>query len=397
MKLFIISSRFPYPLEKGDKLRLYYQIQELSKYFEIVLCCLTDQVVSELGMTRLRPYCRSIHVFRLHKYSVFFQVVKNYFNGLPAQVSYFLNPGIKEKIKDLIRSESPDHIYCQLIRAAEYVKDYPLPKTLDYMDCFSLSTYKRALNTSVWTRWFWNLESRLLKKYELAVYTSFNQHTIISSIDASYISGDNKDIPFTLVSNGLDQRFLKDANATRDIDILFFGNLSYFSNINAVEFLIKEILPALKRRNKTLRIMIAGAQPEKSLIKLIGYHPDSVTLQANVIDAKVIYKRAKIFVAPITLGTGQQNKVLEAIASGCEVVCSEDVSAGLPGLINYISLASSPDEYAELIIKKWDSFDQNRTLRNKAKDFVKENFSWEKNTAPLVELIKTTKLHLGPI
>ncbi|MEO5583804.1 MAG: glycosyltransferase family 4 protein [Saprospiraceae bacterium] len=342
-------------------------------------------------MTRLRPYCKSIHIFRLHKSSVLWQVIKNYFKGLPAQVSYFINSGIKEKITDLIRSESPDHIYCQLIRAAEYVKDYPLPKTLDYMDCFSLSTHKRALNSSVWTQWFWNQESRLLKKYELEVYNHFDQHTMISAVDAAYISGE-KGIPFTLISNGLDQRFLKDANTTRDIDILFFGNLSYFSNINAVEFLIEKILPALQRRNKSLCIMIAGAQPQKSLIKLIGQHLDLVTLQANVIDAKVIYKRAKIFVAPITLGTGQQNKVLEAIASGCEVVCSQDVSAGLPGLINYISLAGSADEYAELIIKKWDSYDQNRILRNNAKEFVKENFSWEKNTAPLVDLLKTEKL-----
>lgn len=345
-------------------------------------------------MTRLRSYCQSIHIFRLHKSSVIFQVIKNYFKGLPAQISYFLNPGIKAKITDLILSESPDHIYCQLIRASEYVKDCPVTKTLDYMDCFSLSNHKRALNSSFWTRWFWKLESRLLRKYELAVYGHFNQHTIISTADAAFISGDKR-IPFTLISNGLDQRFLKEVNTPRDIDILFLGNLSYFSNINAVEFLLKEILPAIKKRNKSLSIMIAGAQPQKSLIKLIGNQGDSVTLQANVIDAKVIYKRAKIFVAPITLGTGQQNKVLEAMASGCEVVCSEDVSAGLPGLVNYISLATSADEYAELIIKKWDSYDQNKLQRNKAKEFVKENFSWEKNTAPLVELLKTTKIDIS--
>jgi polysaccharide biosynthesis protein PslH len=341
-------------------------------------------------MTRLRPYCRSIHVFRLHKSSVMYRVITGYFKGLPAQVSYFLHQGIKEKINDLILSEAPDHIYCQLVRASEYIKDAPLSKTLDYMDSFSLSTHKRALNSSLWTRWFWNLESRLLKKYELEVYRCFNHHTIISPVDAASIRED-QNTPFTLISNGLDQRYLKDVKASRDIDILFLGNLSYFSNINAVEFLVKEILPALKKKNESLRIMIAGAQPQKSLIKLIRRQPESVTLQANVIDAKVIYKRAKIFVAPITLGTGQQNKVLEAIACGCEVVCSEDVSAGLPGLINYISLANTPDEYAELIIKKWEAYDQNTLQRKMAKEFVKENFSWEKNTAPLVELLKTKK------
>jgi hypothetical protein len=36
-KLVVLLSRFPYPLEKGDKLRAFHQIAELSKFFEIYL------------------------------------------------------------------------------------------------------------------------------------------------------------------------------------------------------------------------------------------------------------------------------------------------------------------------------------------------------------------------
>jgi hypothetical protein len=42
MKIFVLLSRFPYPLDKGDKLRAYYQIKELSAFHEIHLCCLDD-------------------------------------------------------------------------------------------------------------------------------------------------------------------------------------------------------------------------------------------------------------------------------------------------------------------------------------------------------------------
>ena len=47
MNLLIISSRFPYPLEKGDKLRLYYQIRELAKWHKITLVSVSDEKVSE--------------------------------------------------------------------------------------------------------------------------------------------------------------------------------------------------------------------------------------------------------------------------------------------------------------------------------------------------------------
>ena len=42
MKIFVLLPRIPYPLEKGDKLRAYHQIRQLSKNNEIVLCALND-------------------------------------------------------------------------------------------------------------------------------------------------------------------------------------------------------------------------------------------------------------------------------------------------------------------------------------------------------------------
>ena len=43
MKIFVLLPRIPYPLEKGDKLRAYNQIKQLSKRHEIVLCALNDK------------------------------------------------------------------------------------------------------------------------------------------------------------------------------------------------------------------------------------------------------------------------------------------------------------------------------------------------------------------
>ena len=60
MKIFVLLSRFPYPLEKGDKLRAFHHIKELSKNNEIVLCALTDQKVKQASIDILSKYCQSI-------------------------------------------------------------------------------------------------------------------------------------------------------------------------------------------------------------------------------------------------------------------------------------------------------------------------------------------------
>jgi len=47
MKIVILTSRFPYPLEKGDKLRVYNFVKEMSKENEITLITLNSGKISE--------------------------------------------------------------------------------------------------------------------------------------------------------------------------------------------------------------------------------------------------------------------------------------------------------------------------------------------------------------
>ena len=47
MKLLILTSRFPFPLNKGDKLRAYHQIKELSKKNNICLISLTEKEIAK--------------------------------------------------------------------------------------------------------------------------------------------------------------------------------------------------------------------------------------------------------------------------------------------------------------------------------------------------------------
>jgi hypothetical protein len=47
MIVIYITSRFPYPINKGDKLRSYYQIKELSKSHEIHLISLSEESISK--------------------------------------------------------------------------------------------------------------------------------------------------------------------------------------------------------------------------------------------------------------------------------------------------------------------------------------------------------------
>ena len=72
MKLLVLLSRVPYPLEKGDKLRAFNQIKELSRKHQIVLFALNDTKLDDKALAELKKYCVAISIVRFSKFTIFF-------------------------------------------------------------------------------------------------------------------------------------------------------------------------------------------------------------------------------------------------------------------------------------------------------------------------------------
>jgi glycosyltransferase involved in cell wall biosynthesis len=389
VKIAIISSRFPFPIDKGDKLRLFHQIKELSSRHQIILISLSDETVGPRARKNLQEYCQKIYVFRLNRMQILFNLFKGLVRGLPAQVAYFFNEGIHGAIQKILLLEKPDHLYCQLIRTAEYGKNHRGFKTLDYMDCFHLSMLKRAVHAGFLMRRVWMEESRRLKKYEIEIYPAFHNHTIISHPDRDAM-GLGTGHPLTVIPNGLDPGYSDHTELSeKDIDLLFLGNLGYFSNRLAVRFLLFDLLPLIDDL-KSLRITIAGARPGYRLKQWIRQKP-GVSLIANPPDTRNIYRRARLFVAPVFAGTGQQNKILEALASGCTVLCTPDVQKALdlpsPGLIR---VAVDANDFASQIRTLLSAGPVPDSQISRARAYLQEHFSWEKNASTLEGLFQNT-------
>jgi len=172
MKIGVLLSRFPYPLEKGDKLRAFHQIKELSRTHEIYLCAISDKKVNETSLNQLLPYCKDIKVIRLNK----FNIVRNLligllFSKLPLQVAYFFKRSAQKEIQAFFANHRVDHIYCQLIRVSEYIKTLnTIPKTLDYMDVLSKGMERRIEKASILLKPFVKIETKRLKKYEHFIF-----------------------------------------------------------------------------------------------------------------------------------------------------------------------------------------------------------------------------------
>lgn len=385
MKIFVLLPRFPYPLEKGDKLRAYNQLKYLSKNHEIHLCALSDIAVESKYIEPVASFCTSVHIVKLSRFSILLNLICTFFSGKPLQVGYFFNRKAKKKIHQFISEIKPDHIYCQLIRVAEYVKDIDIPKTLDYQDVFSKGVERRIQKSTFYWKPLLKLEYKRLLKYEYEAFSWFNNKTIISKPDRDFIPHPEKDC-IEIVINGVDTDFFAPMAIEKEYDLVFIGNLGYPPNINASEYLVKEILPIVQKTKPDIKLVLAGATPHQNVLALKG---ENVHVTGWVEDIRECYAKAKIFIAPMQIGTGLQNKLLEAMAMKIPSITSPLANFALEAKDGKeILVGNSQQEYAEHIIRLLDNADTSETIANNGYSFVRRNYNWDAATKKLEVLIK---------
>ena len=380
----MLVSRFPYPLDKGDKLRAYHQLNELNKHFDVSLVALTDSKVSDANFSKVNEICDELIILKINSWTKIFNMISCLFGSKPIQVGYFYSKTAQKKINEVITQGDFQHIYCQLIRTSEYIKNYHhIPKTIDYMDALSMGIERRIKLQVFYKKWLFKLEARRLKKYEQYIFDYFENHTIISEQDKQLINHPERE-RIICTPNGIDSSFFEKINGTREFDFIFVGNMSYAPNVEAVHLIAKEILPRIP--NSTL--LISGSSPNSS-IKKIAEQNKNIKITGWVDDIRTSYVMGEIFLAPMTIGTGMQNKLLEAMAIGTPCVTTP--------LANNAINAKNREEImvgatTEELISHIEELKSDHALYSKistnASELVRTKFSWEKSIVRLIEIIK---------
>lgn len=381
-KIVVILSRFPYPLDKGDKLRAYHQLQYLSAFHDLYLLVLTEQEVGNEKLAILQPICKRIIQYRLNLADKIFQIGLSVFRQIPVQVGYFFSSRLKRKMHQDIHQLEPDLIYCQLSRTAEYGKDLPYPKIIDFQDAFS-TNYSRIKDQYIGPKkWFYARESALMKKYEINMLTWFDKCTIISEFDRQEIASNSQNL--FVVPNGVDTDYFKTKNLAKTYDILFLGNLSYIPNRQAAIYLIQKICPLLIAYKKDIKILIAGTSPGP----LTQYATSNIDIPGWMPDIRVAYEKSSIFVAPLFSGAGLQNKLLEAMSMELPCITTPIANLSLQATENKdLLLAENEKQFVQQIISLLENATLYTHIKSNASIFVHKNYPWDKANQKLLDLI----------
>ncbi len=386
MKVLFVTPRPPYPPHKGDQLIAHNQIKKLGKYCDIFLVSfITDTTNTEEILKEYKDYCKKIYFIKLSSANKF-SLIKSFFNFKPFQVNFFNRKKHKKQINEIIDFVKPDLIHIQTFRIAELFMDSKIPKTIDLIDAISLNMKRRAKNENIFLKLPFHLESYFCSKYEKKVLDNYNKAFLVSKNDKIHL--DNDEIIINPNGTFIDKKLLDNYEIHRDeFKIMFHGNMNYFPNIEAATYLIKEIYPKLKTTYPDIKIYIVGKNPAPKIKDL--HDGKNIFITGFVDDIMTYLTESLIGVYPLLSGSGMQNKILEALASGLPSVSSQMALNGIENINDtHIYKAKNADEFVEKIIFLKENKYARDELSISGQKFIFNNFSWESNTKNFITLGK---------
>lgn len=164
-------------------------------------------------------------------------------------------------------------------------------------------------------------------------------------------------------------------------NICFIGAFDWQPNIDAVDWVIKEVLPYLRKTYPALNYHIAG----KGSDLISRWQISGVKCHGFVSDSKKFIADHGVFVSGLQAGSGVKMKVLEAMSVAAPMVLSEKSAEGLPEL-KHKQLHQSAQAFANECLTLLDDETARKTDSDANFSYYQQHYFPQKVRADLLHL-----------
>lgn len=296
----------------------------------------------------------------------------------PLEISFYLTKEFRNVVEKLCAENDFDLGIAFFMRTAEYLKNKKFPKILVAEDCrvlYQSRSYNRSSNLMQKLVRIW--EVMKLKKYEPKITSMYDFVTLVTQEDIKEMQKSNPDLKYRLVTNGVDiDRYAPiDLFNQRAKNIIFTGKLSVWANTMMAIKIAREILPKIKERVPDVRLLIVGSNPPKSVRELAC---DYIEIHADVPDLAEFYAKSRVFLHPHDGASGIQNKLLEAMSSGCAVVTTSTGNQGIYARHGIDAMiAKNDNDLIELSVKLLLDEKLASEMSANARKWIIETHTWD--------------------
>ncbi|MBA2524194.1 MAG: glycosyltransferase family 4 protein [Pyrinomonadaceae bacterium] len=215
---------------------------------------------------------------------------------------------------------------------------------------------------------------------EFRIFDKYNYTIAITSKEADLISRHTSKTKISLIPVTLEPCYIPNNYSGY---ALFTVGPNLF-NVQGYLYFAKHVLPQVRRRISSFSLHVTGifynhTPPEPE---------DGIVLRGFVPELKAVYESARFVVCPVFGGTGQQIKIVEAMAHGLPVIAlrfaaeRSPIEHGINGLV-----ANNAEEFADHVVRLWNDRNLCRRLGDAARETIARDFSRAHLTEQLSRMI----------
>ncbi len=402
MRILYLAHRIPYPPNKGEKIRAYHQVKYLAGLHVLDLICLIDDQRDLPHVATLEQLCNRTYAHLIKPLPSKVKGLLTQLAGGSVSVGYYHRAAVQKVVDRWLAESAYDVIICFSSTMAEYVfrtpvlERQPLPRLImDFCDVDSDKWRQYAETARLPLASIYGREHRRMQQYEQKVHHAFDFSILVSRQEADLFAdqvGTGKKI--TVIQNGIDaaffdrrQVFIRNRSQSSVGPIIVFtGAMNYHVNVDGVLWFCSEVLPLIRQAHPQVSFKIVGSNPTTAVKQLAKQ--EGVEVTGFVEDIRPYYAMADVCVAPLRLGRGIQNKVLEAMAMERAVVTTSRANAGIQAVCGkHLLVADEPDAFAVAVSGLLKNEISRAQLGRVARHFVVDHFNWQKKMAEFAELL----------
>ena len=267
----------------------------------------------------------------------------------------FDSAAFHQKLKEILQSETFDFILFEGLFLSPYlqtVRTFSKAKCILRAHNVEWLIWKRlaAATTNSLKKIYLHFLSDRLKRYENKVINNFDAIVAISELDKNLFLKDGCNIPIEVAPTGMNTAKYKNIEQmdADSLSLFHLGSMDWLPNIEAVDWLLKDIWPMIQQKSNKVHLFLAGKNMNP---KYFNIKSENLIVAGEIKDALKFMENKQIMVVPLLSGGGIRIKILEGLAAGKVIVST---STGAEG-INYsdkknILIADTPEDFTKTIL-----------------------------------------------
>lgn len=384
MKILILCSRIPYPLNDGGNLAVNNILEGLLQMGEEVSMLSMNTSKHWVNPNELPAIFQKLHHFSTVD-------VDNSIKPLPAlldliknksyNISRFISPTFERELRKIITSQHFDVVLLEGLFVTPYLA------TIRKFSQAKICYRQHNVEFQIWERlsqeaknplkkWYLNKLATALKSYELKLINQYDGIAAIAPTDKELYQALGCTVPITVIPFGLKlETESKEETATKtDLKCYHLGAMDWQPNIEGVKWLVEEVWPLVIAQAPNASLHLAG---RKFNTNTHYSFQKNVIIHGAVEDAGQFEGDKDILLVPIHSGGGLRIKTLIAMNKGKAVVST---SVGLQGIEQArhnqeVIIANSKEQFADGILALYQNPNLSKQLGNNAKSLAQTTYS----------------------